>query len=583
MLAHIALVLREYPPSLLLRGEIPLRGDVWHYFATAHGGSQVQGVFGYDPCFMAGYPVGLWNSVGNKAYSVIHSLAPFIPLPALFYLTITGVALLAPLVAWFGLRPLFPDRRRWTLLLLVLLLYWHLDTQIAYFWGFGNVFFPAAACLVPVLVASVWNALSGRSWALLAPAAGLVAGLIFYTHPAAFVAGLVPVAAAAVLNGKRSACPGYWLAMGTAAAVFVAVAAWWLIPLLRNLGDCVPRPEKFFESNWRNLVMDVFSDRVYRHPFDRTFLYHVAVVLGVGGSILCWRANRALSVMGVGGLACLVFAYSGSSLGPLAALQPYRFVLPGAVLLLAPMTECLVWIARVVKESSWRIRVAALLVALILLPEFAGYLLDRAGRRGGTELSGARWEALRMIDRLPLQGRILCDDVQLGRVTPYFTGKPVIGGLGQAAFVKHGFASMWDDRLFGREVGRWTGSDLALYFRHYAVEYALFARSEWKELARRNEALFVLEKESAGYNLFRVLGAEPSLVLSGKAVVRADYDRIDVSQVQTNILVLKLHYASWLAADRGVNLEPERVLDDPVPFMRCRVPEGVNEFVIRKK
>ena len=65
---HAVLVLRSYPPSLLLHGELPLKGDVGRYFATAAGAAGAGGLYGYDPHFMAGYPVGLWNSMGKKRF-----------------------------------------------------------------------------------------------------------------------------------------------------------------------------------------------------------------------------------------------------------------------------------------------------------------------------------------------------------------------------------------------------------------------------------------------------------------------------------------------------------------------------------
>ncbi|MDA0990522.1 MAG: hypothetical protein O3A51_07205, partial [Verrucomicrobia bacterium] len=60
LVLHGWLVLRTYPLELLRNGTVPLKGDIARHFATAFGGSQVGGLYGYDPYFMAGYPVGLW-------------------------------------------------------------------------------------------------------------------------------------------------------------------------------------------------------------------------------------------------------------------------------------------------------------------------------------------------------------------------------------------------------------------------------------------------------------------------------------------------------------------------------------------
>ena len=69
----------------------------------------------------------------------------------------------------------------------------------------------------------------------------------------------------------------------------------------------------------------------------------------------------------------------------------------------------------------------------------------------------------------------------------------------------------------------------------------------------------------------------------GEATVKADYDLIDVRNVTSRSLLLKLHYSDLLKASDGVELTTETVLDDPVPFIRCTIPEGITEFSIRKE
>jgi hypothetical protein len=152
------------------------------------------------------------------------------------------------------------------------------------------------------------------------------------------------------------------------------------------------------------------------------------------------------------------------------------------------------------------------------------------------------------------------------------------------AFVKHGFAGMdYQGRLFRREPRDWDPVRLQRYLNAYAVDYAVFARPDWMNYAQAHAGLFTLEQRVGDYGIFRVLGADPGLVLDGKADVRADYDRIEVRHAATTNLVLKLHYADWLTADAGVRLRPAHVLDDPVPFLQAVVPAGVTDFVIRKR
>ena len=73
---HGALVLRVFPPSMLFRGDVPIGGDAPRYLASVHGVAKLEASYGYDGDFMAGYPVGLWNSMGKRAYELLYMVVP---------------------------------------------------------------------------------------------------------------------------------------------------------------------------------------------------------------------------------------------------------------------------------------------------------------------------------------------------------------------------------------------------------------------------------------------------------------------------------------------------------------------------
>ena len=584
VLLHAGLVLNHYPISLLRGGDVPLRVDMARYFASAHSASQVTGLFGYDPFFMAGYPVGLWNSLGKKGFELFHLLLPRVALPALFYGVLAGVALLAPLAAWYGLRRFWREERHRILLLVLLLTYWHLDTPISYFWMAGNVFFPAMACLVPVAAGLAWDMVAGirplRRGLLL----GLVAAALFYCHTVVLVALAVPIVLAAWLNRSGLCRAATWFAAGVSALVFGGLCVWWALPLACSIGDCVPQPHPWLQSSWKHLVMDTFSDRGYRHPFDRNLLLHAAVVLGAAGTFLSWNRRRFLSALGVGGIACLGIAYGGSYLGPIACIQPYRFLIPAVLLLLGPMVAGADWAWENMRRASPPMRVVLLAGGLILLPGLSGYLLDRLGEAPAHGMIPSQRQVLDALRQMPVKGRVLCDDMNVGHMIPYTCGLPVIGGLSAQAFLKHRFAGMDNDGLFfAKRSDHCSAADFKTYLHGYGVDYAVFSRSNWIEFAERNADLFERERTAGGYRIYKVKDASPSLVLTGAADVRAGGDRIEVTNVRSESLVLKLHYVPWMAASDGVRLEPEAFLDDPVPFMRATVPAGVTAFRIAKR
>ena len=587
VVAHVGLVLRVYPPQIFARGEIPLAGDVPRYFATAVGAAETGGLYGYDPYNMAGYPVGLWNSMGKKGFELAHLLLPGIALPRLFYLVLVGLSVFCPLVFWWALRRACPTSGSRRVLFVLTLVFWHFSTDISYFWTFGNVFFPAAACGIVVLGVLLDRILGGRAVVISALGLGLAAAGVFYIHTVVLAAAVAPLLTLLVLRlraGRLSARG--WGGLLIAGALFFALVVWWVIPLAQTRADSLPQPKAWFQGGIKYLIMDLFSDRVYRQPFDRNFLYHVAVVAGLGGTALLWGLRRVplFFALGVGGVVALAIVYIGPFVPPLRALQPYRFTIPATLLLLAPAAIACDAGFAAVRRAVPAVRGVVVALLLLLAPGFTAYLLDLARPRDPITLDAARRAVLDRLLDVPLRGRVLTDDATLGHLIPYFNRQPVLGGLSTQAFLKHRFAGIDEDGIgFGRMARDWTPEALRQYLDAYGVEIAVFSTASWRALAQGTESPFVLEADVGGIGLYRVCGGDTDLVRDGAAAVRADYAGIAVSEVASESLVLKFHYAPWLTAGPGVRLEPVAVLDDPVPFIRAVPGPGIREFVIRKK
>jgi hypothetical protein len=611
LVIHVALVFRHYPLGVFLRGEVPLKGDVGRYFATAYGAARSGGLFGYDPGCMAGYPVGLWNSMGKKGFEMLHLALPWVSLPSLFYVVIVGLCLVTPLAVWLILRGTCPTRRSSLVLFILCLAYWHLHTQISYFWGFGNIFFPATSCLLVAMVVLAGRALGEGCPVINSLLLGACAALAFYCHTVVLVAAVIPLLAVAVPERKRSG----WrqcIVLSLSLVAFLVLAAWWLIPLLQTRQDCLSQPKKWFHGGPKHLVMDVFSDRAYLHHFDRNFLYHVAVVLGIAGMWLSWRdgrqgtgdggrktedgtedltgrsqrsqrSHRVMAALGIGGIGALAITYGATYVGPLTPIQPYRFTIPAVILFLGPAAVCIDRGLTVLSQAGKACKVVVVLLLLIIAPEFTAYLIDLSWPPDACGVTESRRQVIEAVKDLPVEGRILCDDAGLGHILPYFCDVPVIGGLSSQAFLKHRFAGIDEEGiLFGRTPQEWKADELSRYLQTYAVEYAVFSTPAWVKFAKKTSSPFEFVRTLGDQRLFKVKNARPGYALQGNASVKADHKAIHVNDAQSRKLVLKFHYADWLKADHDVRLEPVSVLDDPVPFIKATIPENVTAFTIAK-
>ena len=585
LLAHVGLVFRSYPVDVFLAGDIPLKGDVARYFATAHGSAECGGLFGYDPYFMAGYPVGLWNSMGKKGYELAHLALPMLGLPHLFYVVIVALCLLSPVLLWAALRLHTQTRRRAFILFILILVYWHLSSQVSYFWNFGNVFFPAVSCWVVMMCAAAQQVLRGRRCLLNAVWIGVLATAVFYCHSVALVAAAIALLAVLLVHGIGRLGGRQWSWFAGAFVLFILLSMGWLIPLLQSRADCLAQPKLWFQGGPRHLVMDVFSDRAYQHHFDRNFLYPLAIVAGLAGSVAAWRkeGRNLVFALGLGAVGVLLLAHLGFLFEPLRAIQPYRFTIPATILLLLPAAYGLDAGLAVYLHCGRRERLVILLLIALLMPGFTAYLIDLTWPRDAIGITKARRQVIEQIRQMPIKGRILCDDIGLGHILPYTCGVPVLSGLSSQAFLKHRFAGIDEEGIaFGAKPDAWDGETLSDYLKAYAVEYAIFSSRAWLQFAAKSDSPFIAGKTVAGHAIFRVRDADLDYVLEGEAEVSADYNEINVKGASGPIL-LSFHFADWLTAGEGVTLEPVTVLDDPVPFIRAIPSPGLTQFVIRRR
>jgi hypothetical protein len=378
---------------------------------------------------------------------------------------------------------------------------------------------------------------------------------------------------------RRTFRPVLWV--GTAAIVSGVLVLPWAVELAATAGEVVPQPQEWFQTGPKHLIADLLSDRAYGHPFDRNVTLRAVVVGGVVGIGLAWNAgNRAAAFVGLGGVWCLVVAYTFSYLPGLRAIQPYRFLVPAILCLAIP--------ASVAADEAWRVFRAAppsnrrliAAMALVFGPSLTAYLLDVVTpplHCGVRPQERAILDAVRNSDSL---GRVICQPDTVGHLIPLWCRKPVIGGLNDQAFVKQRFAGMNEaGKLFGRPAAGWDEAELRTYLRTYAVDTAVFSGADWRAFAAKHPGLFEPVFDAGGMTLYRVLNAEPGFVLEGSASVTVFEDRIRVAGAGERV-ILKMHHSPLLKLPTGVTAEPVSVLDDPVPFLKLVAPAGLAEYDI---
>ena len=587
---HVVLVLRQYPVSALFSLHPLTGGDLTLHFAPCHLGRQLLdaggGLWGYVPQFMAGYPFGAWDSFTQRGYEYCTLLFPGLSVAGAFHAYLMVTALLPPFLVALAARVLGLGRTDVLLTLCLAVIYYQVDNMLSFFWTFGNTGFPFVNALGVLYIAFAWKGIADRRRPHTL-AAGLLLALVGWLHQMV----VLPLAAGSLvvvaLQGRalwRERRLLYALAIP---AVALGLLAPWLHVLWHFREWRVPRETPALRSGLPYLVMDFFSDRAYRHHFDRRTLFHIQIVLATLGVIGAAGARRrAVLALALTGAAALASAYLFSYSGFLKETEPYRYLVSFALLAIIPAAVGAGEAGRLLRGADRAVRLAAGFLALALLPSLTAYgfdFLQREPMRKLNEESRSVLEWLRT--RARPEGRVLCHDDAMADVLPYYTGLEVLGGaMTRCSPLAHRAAWMRGRRWLTAEASAETLPEFEAYLSRYNVAYVILPSDRLAPLMLRIPGMRACF--SAGrYRVFMRDPAACSYVADAPAGVRtrvrAEVNRLRVEDAPAGRFTLKYHFVDTLRAPAGVRLFPVPVADDPAPFIGVENERGLKTFDIR--
>jgi hypothetical protein len=194
------------------------------------------------------------------------------------------------------------------------------------------------------------------------------------------------------------------------------------------------------------------------------------------------------------------------------------------------------------------------------------------------------------------EARILWEETSSGRSTshwtallPLLTERAYLGGLDPEGSIEHAYARFAEQLLLGRPIGNWTHEELEEFCQRYNIGWVVCASptsaARFRAWATAEPITSVLSGGSS--QLFRIHPRPErphSIVLVGRArVLQADWQRISLADVipEDGKIVLSLHYQAGLRASPSrVQIEREPDAQDPIPFIRLRVPGPVTRLTL---
>ncbi len=555
---------------------------------------------GYDPSFMAGYPMSIVSDFSSTLPDVALFVAQWLE-PTLAYKILVFACTAA--TPWLLVAAAVVWRLSATAIVAALVLF------ELYFWGdfaigyavMGMVGYLLSVPLGLLAIAAITSYLErggiGR-W-LGAAAASSVVFLVHLTS--AMIVGPAAVVAygVAVLRSRRvrerfplSRHLGLW-AVGP---VVLAVNAFWWVPGLL-LSSTKGNSEHAFahpESVWRRLG-EIFWTQV---PIET-----VLIAFGLVGLALLAR-RKPVAAAGLGGMlfAGLFWGYLAGAWRSLDSLQPgrhtYALYTAASAAGGIALGEIL---ARLRSDRGPRLDWLLALILIVIGVRMEGPV---TGYKYRVLLGGVRpalgsqppprlvWLIDRIKAHLKPGERLLFEEtgnepadvvnpfegLHFSPILPERTGVEVLGGPFLHTTVTTNFTQFGEGKLFGH--ADWGRAQFVRYAKLYRPTAIVCWSTKARVFCLGNPDLIEILENDGMLLLGRVRGFEGATV-RGNADVEAGPNRIEVKNAvagDDGLVVLRYHAVPLLVSDPPVAIEPVFLEDDPVPFIAFRPNGGTVVF-----
>jgi hypothetical protein len=608
-LTYVLCTLHGWATLVGIGGREGLVGD-WPILIADHGFHYHHGLItreflrnsglsaGYDPSFMAGYPMSVITGTSSTLVNlVILGFGNDRPAVAFKVFTFLAVAALPWLVALAGVV-LGSSPRGVAFSVLLFLVYLWTDFPINYAeFGMTSYLLSVPVGLVTMALLSSYLARGGFGrWLLAALSCGGVflvhltsamvigpAGLLAYliamirarwegtAFPVSRHVGLVAIVPVILLMNAFWLLPGYWLASTAGQSDFVFAHP---ESLLGRLGEIA----------WTASPIEA-----------------VALGLGLVG-VAALARRRPEAAAGLGGLLLAGFGwgYLAGAFRALDALQPGRHTytcysaacLAGGIGLDEVLTR--LRSARLGRLDRVALIGLALVGIRVFGPAVSGSVRSRIGGPSTFLSSRPTPRVLQVVEQVKKHvrpgERLLFEETGFGvdglgdpferrhlsPILPHMAGVEVLGGPYLHTPVETNFTQFGENKLFGRK--DWDRD----VFVRYAKLYRPAAICCWSPKARSfclaNPGLIEVVEDDGTILLGRVIGFDGATI-RGTARVEAGPNRLVVRDAVAEaggdgLVVLRYHAVPYLAADPPVAIERVKLEDDPVPFIGLRPTNG---------
>jgi hypothetical protein len=163
---------------------------------------------------------------------------------------------------------------------------------------------------------------------------------------------------------------------------------------------------------------------------------------------------------------------------------------------------------------------------------------------------------------------------------PTMVRREFLGYIGVEPFAAHRYARFDGQTLLGQRFIGLPEEGFAAILNRHAISWVVGCNAGTLAELRRFATTLEEAVPAADCRIFRVRVPQRSRFLEGSGQVRADFDRIDVTDAAGDRVVLKYHWLPTVRVEPPLPIEEARQPGLPVGFIAVR-PRGTRDFTIR--
>jgi len=455
--AQVGLLTRAMPLAEWFNADPIVDRDYAYNFYNVHAVKNVfaeSGRFwGYDPHFMAGYPVGTISDINNKLAELLAIVFRGVEPARVFKIfCLACIALAAPAV-YLAARNFGLSCATGFVSAALVFAFWNTFGEAVNYQAFGMVSF-LAACYASLWTASLYFRALGRTDKLALGLLFVVTPILFSLHVTAVLLTAMAAVPLSIAFLRRS--PKKVLLVTLIWALLVLAAnLWWIRPMVAFWDIKLPTASLLQPRVFEDLGADFLHGATW---------YLLIVLCGFAGLYhLATEEKGHLAVaLLVAGAAFLFLGYFGGLFEFTKNLEPKRFKLAAAVMLAVPAAAAFAGVARNLAHRELASRNFLSLILTLVGPVYIVALTVFAENRllslgdfslstrlpeGEAELVAWIRKNTRQDDRIAFEDRMRvrpAETLNLSPLLPFYTDREFVGGPNPRGVIRHNEINFFD-------------------------------------------------------------------------------------------------------------------------------------------